>query len=80
MPLTPGTEEALGAPSGPAEAFEILARSGHIDAALGVRLAGAAGLRNVIVHQYTQIDVELILEGIRADPGDLERFVLALRS
>jgi len=70
-------DEALGAPATPADAFALIARKGHIDESLMLRLAGAAGLRNLIVHQYTDIDTERIVRVIRNDLEDLRRFVAA---
>ena len=72
-------DEALGAPAGPGEAFGLLARAGRIDKRLAERLAGAAGLRNLIVHRYASVDGDRILAVIRNDLGDLEAFVAALR-
>lgn len=72
-------DDALGAPAGPGEAFGLLARSGRIDARLAERLTGAAGLRNLIVHRYADVDTRRILGIIRDGLGDLEAFVAALR-
>jgi uncharacterized protein YutE (UPF0331/DUF86 family) len=71
-------DEALGAPSGPAAAFELLANAGRIPRELGVRLTGAAGLRNLIVHRYGDLDTAVVLRVIEHDLDDLERFVAAL--
>ena len=72
-------DDRLGAPTTPAEAFGLLARHGAIDEALSARLIGAAGLRNLIVHQYGAIDLARIVEVIRNDLDDLRRFVARLR-
>ena len=72
-------DDRLGAPTTPAEALALLARHRMIDDALARRLTGAAGLRNLIVHQYGRIDLERIVEIIRNDLDDLRRFVAALR-
>lgn len=73
-------DENLGAPAGPAEAFAMLARAGRIDASLRVKLTGAAGLRNLIVHRYSDIDTQRILQVIKEEIGDLERFVRVIRN
>lgn len=73
-------DDSLGAPGGPAEAFSLLARAGRIVPELSVRLTGAAGLRNLIVHRYTEIESGRILTVLREDLGDLRRFVQALNS
>lgn len=72
-------DERLGAPATPADAFALIARHGAIDEALAQRLTGAAGLRDLIVHQYTVIDRERIVQVIDNDLDDLRRFVAALR-
>ena len=73
-------DDALGAPGASADAFALIARRGTIDDVLARRLTGAAGLRNLIVHQYADIDLERILRIIRTDLDDLRRFVAAMRS
>jgi uncharacterized protein YutE (UPF0331/DUF86 family) len=73
-------DDRLGAPATSADAFALLARHGVIDETLARRLTGAAGLRNLIVHQYTTIDLERMVQVIGNDLDDLRRFVAALRS
>ena len=53
-------DDALGAPASAAEAFALIARHGLIDEVLARRMTGAAGLRNLIVHQYGDIDLERV--------------------
>jgi uncharacterized protein YutE (UPF0331/DUF86 family) len=71
-------DERLGAPSNGAEAFALLAKAGRIDAPLSVRLAGATALRNLIVHQYGELDANRVLSIVRHDLGDLEALLRAL--
>lgn len=49
---------SLGAPQSYRAAFDALARAGLIDADLAAELAGWAGLRNVLAHLYTTIDLD----------------------
>lgn len=70
-------DDALGAPATAAEAFALLARHGRVDETLARRLTGAAGLRNLIVHQYADIELERVLRIVREDLDDLRRFVVA---
>ena len=53
-------EEFSEAPETYRQVFELLGRHGVIDAALAARLVLAAGLRNVLVHAYLDVDPELI--------------------
>lgn len=71
-------DDRLGAPAGPAEAFSLLAAAGRITPGLGERLAGAAGLRNLIVHRYAEIESARILKIIGENLVDLTAFVRAM--
>lgn len=71
-------DERLGAPAGPAEAFSLLAGAGRIAPALGQRLAGAAGLRDLIVHRYAEVESARVLAFMRETLGELVAFVRAI--
>ncbi|MEX2480092.1 MAG: DUF86 domain-containing protein [Gammaproteobacteria bacterium] len=71
-------DDQLGAPATPAEAFALIARHGTIEPELARRLTAASGLRNLIVHQYTALDLDRILKAMRDDLDDLRRFVAAV--
>lgn len=72
-------DDDLGLPSGPADAFARLARADYFDEALAAKLAGAAGLRNLIVHRYGDLDCTRLAGVVRDDLQDLEAFVGAMR-
>ena len=52
----------------------ILAENKIIPRELGDKLASAAGLRNRLVHLYTDIDHEIIFNVLQNDLGDMETF------
>ena len=54
------TQRALAVPQTYREAFATLARAGVIDAALSTDLEGWAGLRNVLAHLYTALDLDRV--------------------
>jgi len=56
----------------------ILAENDIIDRNLAQRLARATGLRNRLVHGYTEIDHEILYEVLRTGLGDLEEFAIAI--
>ena len=58
--------------------FVALAEHGIIDADLAVRLAAAAGLRNLIAHRYGALDWRRIHEIASGELGDLEDFCAAV--
>lgn len=67
-------DEGLEAPDTYRDAFAILARHGVLDDELGKRLQTWAGMRNVLVHLYLDIDHGMTWDTIRNDLGDLRRF------
>ena len=50
--------------------FAVAARAGALDPALAERLAPSAGLRNILVHGYDEVDTERLASGL-ADGVDL---------
>jgi uncharacterized protein YutE (UPF0331/DUF86 family) len=61
-------------PATNAHAFRVLADNGVIDAELAGRLARAAGFRNLLIHQYADIDDKRVV-GHLDSLGDLDTFV-----
>jgi uncharacterized protein YutE (UPF0331/DUF86 family) len=54
------SRRGLGAPQSYRESFAVLARAGLIDDALRLQLQAWAGLRNVLVHLYTSLDLDKV--------------------
>jgi uncharacterized protein YutE (UPF0331/DUF86 family) len=52
------------------EVFSAMAERGIIDAALGGRLRAAAGLRNLVAHQYGVLDFTRVHSVARNELGD----------
>ena len=52
----------------------ILAENGVLPHALSEKLAGAVGLRNRLVHVYTDIDHEMIYDVLTSDLEDLQQY------
>ena len=50
----------LGVPQSNAEAFALLERAGLISSGLAKSLRGMAGFRNIAVHQYEELDIEVL--------------------
>jgi uncharacterized protein YutE (UPF0331/DUF86 family) len=66
--------EGWGAPESNADAVARLAEQSVIDGALAGRLGRAVGFRNVLVHQYVEVDDDQVVAALD-DLGDLEAFV-----
>lgn len=55
------SSEHFGAPDSNAAAIRVLGDRGVIEAELARSLAKAVGFRNVLVHQYTDVDDQIVL-------------------
>jgi uncharacterized protein YutE (UPF0331/DUF86 family) len=66
-------EAGLEAPDTYRDAFAILTRHGVLDDEHGKRLQSWAGMRNVLVHLYLDIDHGITWDTILNDLGDLRR-------
>lgn len=62
------------------EIVEQLADRGVLPEVLRHRLAGLAGFRNILVHDYLRIDPDLALQALRRAPADFGEFARAVRS
>ncbi len=64
----------LGWPRTSAESFELLERAGIVTAETTRRMKAMVGLRNVVVHQYQNLDLEIIASVVREHLTDLSDF------
>jgi uncharacterized protein YutE (UPF0331/DUF86 family) len=65
-------ERGLATPADYRAVFRILGSAG-LDAELAERLGNAAGMRNVIVHEYLAVDDDFVWEALE-NPDDLREF------
>lgn len=70
-------DQGLGVPASNADVFRRLAGAGMLDADLATSLAGAAGFRNVLVHDYVEVDDTLVVANLQR-LEDLRAFVSAM--
>lgn len=64
----------LGLPRESKESFRLLAVEGIIPQDLAKRLEGMVGFRNVLVHEYERLDIDLMVEVIEKRLDDLLLF------
>jgi len=64
----------LGLPKESRESFDILATSGVIPRELAGKLKGMVGFRNILVHQYEDLDVKIMVDVIEHRLDDLVVF------
>ena len=73
------SDERLGEPATLREHFDLLARAGWLPRTLVAALHDMAGFRNVLVHGYEEVDLEVVRDVAEHHLGDLLAFVAAIR-
>jgi len=69
---------ALGAPQSSRDAFAMLVAAGILDRALGDALQRMVGFRNIAVHRYQDLDIDVLHAIVRHRLGDFESFAAAM--
>jgi uncharacterized protein YutE (UPF0331/DUF86 family) len=67
----------LSLPADNRELFELLAKHKIVPAALSKKLIAMAGFRNILVHEYLEIDRRRVYRILKKDLGDFEKFIQA---
>ncbi len=70
----------LGIPTSSRESFSLLAREGIISRDLAQRMKKMVGFRNIAVHQYEDLDIEIVTAVIGTGLDDLLKFTDAVVS
>jgi uncharacterized protein YutE (UPF0331/DUF86 family) len=73
------SDERLGEPATNRELFDRLATGGWISKELAAKLGDMAGFRNVLVHGYQDVDLDIVVDAARNRLEDLTVFVAAVR-
>ena len=73
------SDERLGEPERNRELFTLLTGAGWIHAELGTRLEEMAGFRNVLVHEYASVDLEIVRDVLQSRLDDLLEFAASMR-
>lgn len=61
-------------PASASESFAMLVERGVIERGLAQRLQRAVGFRNVLVHEYTEVDWKIVMQVLRTGARDLGEF------
>jgi uncharacterized protein YutE (UPF0331/DUF86 family) len=72
------SEEELGIASSTNEMFYVPQENGYIRPKLTENMVAAVGLRNLVVHEYGNIDLKQVYQIANQDIDDLEDFVRAI--
>lgn len=73
------SDERLGEPERNRELFALLTAAGWVPGELGARLEEMAGFRNVLVHEYASVDLEIVRNVLETRLDDLLEFAVAMR-
>ena len=73
------SDERLGEPSTNRELFDRLERAGWIEAPLADALRNMAGFRNILVHGYDAVDLEIVRDIVEHRLDDLLQFAESVR-
>ena len=68
----------LGIPQETREAFDLLERAGLLDGSLATRLRKMVGFRNVAVHDYQRLNLDIVRAILAERLGDFEEFTALL--
>jgi uncharacterized protein YutE (UPF0331/DUF86 family) len=64
----------LGVPTSSADSFRVLCVAGVIDARLSERMRKMVGFRNTVIHQYTEVEIEIVRAVIVSELDELLLF------
>ncbi|HYM24634.1 MAG TPA: DUF86 domain-containing protein [Vicinamibacterales bacterium] len=73
------SDERLGEPRTNRELFDLIERAGWLDAALAATLRNMVGFRNVLVHEYDDVDLAVVRDVVEHRLNDLLQFVSTIR-
>ena len=68
----------LNLPAENRDVFGLLAERKIVSAALAKKLMSMAGFRNILVHEYLEIDRHRVFEVLKKDLSDFDRFIKAV--
>lgn len=68
------SSRGLGIPKSSRESFDLLLQAGIIDRAMADKMKGMVGFRNVLVHDYVQFDLKIMIEVIEQRLDDVINF------
>lgn len=68
------SQEKLNKPQFARDVFGLLAEKGIIDKAFAQRFAPVASLRNILVHEYAEIDLAQVYRHLQADLKDFHLY------
>jgi uncharacterized protein YutE (UPF0331/DUF86 family) len=68
----------LGVPQASADAFTLLDKAGRLDGGLAARLRAMVGFRNIAVHEYQKLNLDILKAIVEGRGADFVAFCAAL--
>jgi uncharacterized protein YutE (UPF0331/DUF86 family) len=72
------SDEGFGVPGSTNEMFYLLEENGYLDNEITEKMVKAVGLRNLVVHEYSKIDLDRIFEVAQKDITDLNEYLKSI--
>ncbi|MDN4616899.1 DUF86 domain-containing protein [Paenibacillus sp. PsM32] len=72
------SERNLGVPQSSRDVFDLLFRNGILDKELNQSIKAMVGFRNIAIHDYQGVQVEIIQGIIEEQLDDFEKFIAAI--
>ena len=72
------SEEGFGVPGSTSEMFYELEENGFLNVELTEKMVNAVGFRNLVVHEYTRIDMDQVFETAKNDVTDLNEYLRSI--
>jgi uncharacterized protein YutE (UPF0331/DUF86 family) len=72
--------EGLGMPAGAAEMFLLLEKNGFLNHELTEKMIKTVGFKNLLVHEYSHVDLKMVFGIARRDIQDLNDFLKSIFS
>jgi len=74
------SDDRLGEPNTYRELFDLLEKAAYVPADLARELEKMAGFRNILVHGYDDVDLDIVRDIVENRLADLTRFVECIRA
>ena len=68
------SDAGMRVPTGYSDTFKVLFENNFIDKELFLIMEKMAKFRNIIVHQYEEVDAEIVITILKKHPADFEKF------
>ena len=73
-------QHKFGVPQSSRASFTLLAQNSVIPAALAEKLKKMVGLRNIAVHDYQELNLDIVIHVIKHNLSDFEDFIEAVKN